>query len=279
MTIAIGALVAAADLTKERLELLTRLGFESISISFWETLGTTDLGRLSDMIQEAGIPVTALSIWGNPLEVDSTYRGWKQLIAASSDFGNPFVTGFAGRVNSQSVEDSLPRWKSVFSDFLEDAHRYGCKALLLENCRMGDVWKRGKYNIAINEDAWHLLFATLDDPLLGLEWEPCHQVEALVEPLDQLERVVDRIKHVHGKDAHVDWQQIRRIGLYAPTKAIHSTLPGQGDTDWMRLCSILADHNYTGSIDIESPSGNFFDSIEQNSRALEYLKQWSMQPR
>lgn len=272
MRIALGALVAAKDLDGAKLTLLKQLGFESIGITFWETLGETDLLALANLVEKTDIPVSALSVWGNPLSNSSTAEGWKTLIEHASLFGSPFVTGFAGRVPNSSVEESLPTWKDFFSDRLEDAHRFNCKGLLMENCRIGDVWKRGKWNIAINDDAWKLLFSTLDDERLGLEWEPCHQVEALVDPIAQLGRWIHKIKHIHGKDAHIDWNQIKTYGLYAKEKAITTTLPGSGDTDWRELCAFLHHAGYTGSIDVETEGSSFFNDLETKSQALSYLK-------
>ena len=272
MSIAIGALVAAKELNSESLGVLHQQGFETIGITFWETLGETDLHALADLVNEAGIPVSSLSVWGNPLANPTTAAGWKTLIEHASLFGTPFVTGFAGRVPNAGIEDSLPSWKALFSDLLERAYRCNCKGLLMENCRIGDVWKRGKWNIAINDDAWELLFSTIEDDRLGLEWEPCHQVEALVDPIPQMSRWMHKIKHIHGKDACVDWTRLKTYGLYAKQKAITTTLPGSGDTDWKDLCSVLLDAGYEGSIDLETEGSSFFSDLETKRGALAYLK-------
>lgn len=272
MSIAVGALVGAHELDKETLRLLKKLGFETLSISFWETLGDSDLDSLAAEVQTAGLEVAALSIWGNPLQKAETAEGWKRLIESASRFGNPFVTGFAGRVPGASVEDSLVSWKALFSELLELAYQNDCKGLLMENCRLGDTWKQGKWNIAINDDAFNLLFSTLDNERLGLEWEPCHQVEAFVDPVAQLSRWLDKVKHIHGKDARVDWETLKTFGLFAKRKAIHTTLPGLGDTDWHSLCALLEQGGYRGSIDLETTSSSFFEDIEGKVKALSYLK-------
>ena len=272
MNIAIGALVSAHEIDTEKLSLLKDLGFESLGISFWETLGETDLPALAKLVQAVDIPVTALSIWGNPLANPTTAEGWKTLIAHANLFGKPYVTGFAGRVFHASVQDSLERWRQVFSDLLALAYQHDCKGLLMENCRIGDTWKQGKWNIAINDDAWKLLFSTLEDERLGLEWEPCHQVEAFVDPLAQLSRWLGRIKHIHGKDAHVDWESLRKNGLYAQEKAMKATLPGSGDTDWKALFALLQEGGYEGSVDLETNGTSFFENLETKVESLAYLK-------
>lgn len=276
MSIAIGALVAAHELDREKLSLLKQLGFESLSISFWETLGETDLASLAKLVEGADLPVSALSIWGNPLANPVTERAWKTLVANAALFGNPFVTGFAGRVVNASVQDSLESWKILFSDLLALAYEHDCRGLLMENCRIGDTWKQGKWNIAINDDSWNLLFSLLDDEKLGLEWEPCHQVEAFVDPIAQLCRWLKRVKHIHGKDAQVDWNRLRAGGLYAQKKAIRTTLPGCGDTNWRELCSALKEGGYEGSIDLETTGTSFFEELDAKADSLEYLKSCRM---
>ena len=79
---------------------------------------------------------------------------------------------------------------------------------------MGGTWKRGSWNIAIGPDAWEMMFEAIPSACLGLEWEPCHQLLCLADPLCQLERWAPRVFHVHGKDAHINWDVIRERGLF-----------------------------------------------------------------
>jgi len=138
---------------------------------------------------------------------------------------------------------------------------------------MGDLWKRGNWNIAINGDAWALMFGVLDDPKLGLQWEPCHQVEAFIDPLIQLKEWLPKVKHVHGKDALIDWDLLKVIGLYAPDKAISSVLPGEGESDWKAIVRMLQASGFKGSIDIETKTQKFFPDLQGKKRSLKYLQQ------
>jgi len=139
---------------------------------------------------------------------------------------------------------------------------------------MGDLWKRGNWNIAINGEAWALMFDALDDPRLGLQWEPCHQVEAFIDPLVQLKQWLPKVKHVHGKDALIDWDLLKVIGLYSSEKAISSVLPGEGESDWGAIIQLLKDAGYDGSIDIESNNQKFFLDLEEKKRSMGYLQQY-----
>lgn len=274
MAIKLGAVLCADEVTPTSLKTLSCLGFETINIAFWQSLGASELPQLAETVEGSSLEVSALSLFGNTLAREDTLAGWKSLITHASLFGSPYVTGFAGRVTGKSVEESLLPWKATFSSLLNLAYKHDCSGLLFENCRMGDLWKRGNWNIAINGDAWALMFDTLDDPKLGLQWEPCHQVEAFLDPVMQLKEWIPRVKHVHGKDALIDWPLLKSIGLYAPDKAISSVLPGEGESDWGAIIRILKDAGYDGSIDIETKSQKFFPDLEDKKLSLQYLQQY-----
>lgn len=273
MTIKIGALVEAGELSTELVSTLEESGFESLSISFWEQVDGNLLDSACTLLEGSSLTVSALSVWGNPLESDVVRSGWSTLIAAAHRFGSPFITGFAGRLAAASVEASLDSWQNLFLHLLDEGYRAGVKGLLMENCRMGDLWKRGRWNIAINDAAWRLLFDRIGDERLGLEWEPCHQVEAFVDPIAQLGRWKERIHHIHGKDARWDHGLLSQVGLYSPKKAFTSELPGGGDTDWQSLLRLLVTSGWHGSIDLEVPRGTFSASLPAASLALEHLKE------
>jgi sugar phosphate isomerase/epimerase len=254
-------------------------GFESVSLFVWEAYdGDLDdaLSKAVDAARRQGLTVSTLSVYGNPLRTDSIGESvralWTRLIERAASLGVPLVTGFAGRVPGSSVEESLPAWRSFFSPLADGALGTGLR-LAFENCRLGDTWKTGKWNIAITPDAWEAMFAALDAPNVGLEWEPCHQLELLADPHAQLETWVSRVFHVHGKDSLVNREALARDGFYARAKWHRSVLPGEGDADWRRLIAILAAAGYQGTIDVENPSAERSGSlVEENSKSLSYMK-------
>jgi sugar phosphate isomerase/epimerase len=111
---------------------------------------------------------------------------------------------------------------------------------------------------------------------LGLEWEPCHQMVSLVDPLPQLRRWVSKVFHLHGKDASVLWDLIRTQGIRCGQRYVHHRTPGFGDTNWTDLISILRMNQFRGSIDIEGWHDPVYrDELEMTGQvhALNYLKQ------
>jgi len=252
-----GVIVCGARDAPSSARALLALGFECFEIEFWENIGRVDLAGLADSfaaLREAGASVSALGVYGNTLDPDgATLASLRALVRAAGSFGAPIVSCFAGRVPGKSVPDSLESWKAAFGDLADEAAALGL-SLALENCRLGDTWKTGKWNIAINPDAWELLFGALPGAPIGLEWEPAHQILALADPEAQLAAWVDRVIHVHGKDARIDRGALAVKGYFAARKIGRECLPGEGDGDWAEILRILSSAGYGGSIDLELPA-------------------------
>jgi sugar phosphate isomerase/epimerase len=277
LSVEIGAVVNANEITKENIEIIKNAGFKTIDIFFWETLNDINLDKLAKLMNECEMPVSCLSIFGNPLREDEKgdviKNAWKTLIENSSLFGNPYISGFAGRKCGSSVPDSIDSWTSFFSKMVDLSYQKHGNNILFENCRMGDTWKTGKWNIAINPDAWNLMFKEINDDKIGLEWEPCHQVGAFVDPIMQLKNWMPKIKHLHGKDGTIDYKLLKEKGLFGKNKVFNYTLPGSGDTSWSDVFDTLDKNNFQGSVDIEFQGESFFENIDRAKKSLDYLKQ------
>jgi sugar phosphate isomerase/epimerase len=70
------------------------------------------------------------------------------------------------------------------------------------------------------------MFNEVPSQALGLEWEPCHQMVSLIDPMPQLRQWVKRIYHVHGKDATIHWDVVRSVGVDGPKPFAFHRTPG-----------------------------------------------------
>ncbi len=279
--IRIGTLVKAEQNAAEYIRQILPHGFESFELVFWRHVGELDLGRFADEV--LGVPaaagntaaISSLGIYGNPLTDDATAADFGRLIDAAGRFGCDLVCGFTGRIPNRPVPDSLPRLKEVFGPLVKRAEGRGVR-LAFENCDMGGTWDWGDWNIAHAPTAWEMIFNELQSDAVGLEWEPCHQMVSLAEPLPQLRKWAGKVFHVHGKDATVLHDVIRCQGIRSGEPYVYHRLPGFGDTDWTDIISILRQGNFHGSIDIEGWHDPVYrDRLEMTGqvRALNYLKQ------
>jgi len=257
-------------------------GFESFQLSFWQTTAGVNLKKLAASVRETlsgtEAVISSLAIFGNPLESGKedreTLASWRRLIDHAHWFGADIVAGFTGRLRGRSIPDSIPRFKKVFGELARRAEDRGVR-LCFENCHMGGDWASGDWNLAHHPAAWELLFDAVPSKCLGLEWEPCHQLVSLIDPLPQLRQWVSRVYHVHGKDATIYWDVVRRAGIHGTEKfALHRT-PGFGDTNWTDIISELRRGGFCGSIDIEGWHDAIYrDELEMTGQvhALNYLK-------
>ena len=284
MDIRIGTMVKAnAPKPVDYVKKILPLGFESIQPFFWQTIGNVDVVRLASELREAistrDVVISSLAMFGNPLENgeldQQTLRGWEILIDSAHLFGTDLITGFTGRVRGRPLVESLPRFTEVWRRLAQKAQDKGVR-IAFENCAMDGNWASGDWNIAHNPDAWEMMFNEVPAANLGLEWEPCHQLVYLIDPIPQIRKWASRIFHVHGKDATVRWDVIREHGIFGNHTFVQMRTPGFGDSDWSRVISELRLAGFKGAIDIEGWHDPVYrDTLEMTGqvRALNHLKE------
>ncbi|MGB9690613.1 MAG: sugar phosphate isomerase/epimerase family protein [Candidatus Sumerlaeaceae bacterium] len=281
LDIRIGTLVPGPR-APEYISQIVGYGFESFSLTFGNDDVEIDLVTLAHRVKKAldgtGAVISSLGVFGNPLGQTPQDEKLRELFARAIDcahlFGADIVAGFAGRVSGASIPDSIPRFAEVFRPLAKRAADRGVR-IAFENCAMGGNWWSGDWNIAHNPDAWELMFDALPDENLGLEWEPCHQLVQLIQPIPQLRQWEKRIFHLHGKDATIRWDVIHRHGIQGAVAWCFHRTPGFGDTNWADVISELRMGGFRGSIDIEGWHDPVYrEELEMTGQvhALEYLK-------
>lgn len=277
----IGTLVGGGDAVRIIPQIMP-YGFESFSLTFWQSTGNINLvetaKRVREIIDEKNVVISCLSIFGNPLTGHGnnadTLASWERLIDNAHLFGTDLVTGFTGRVVDRPIDESIPRFKEVFSELAKRAQDKGVR-IAFENCDMGGNWQKGDWNIAHNPIAWEMIFNAIPADNVGLEWEPCHQMVSLIDPIPQLRKWVKKIFHVHGKDATIAWDIIKEYGIDGPKQFAWHRTPGFGDSNWTDIISILRHDGYKGTIDIEGwHDPVYHGELEMMGQvhALNYLK-------
>ncbi len=278
--IRIGTMVPAEPHAAEYIRQILPHGFESFQLTFGEHIGNLDLDRLADQVLEtlaaegSGAIISSLGVYGNPLSDEHTAADFARAIDSAGRFGCSLVCGFAGRIVDVPIPESLDAFRRVFKPLAQQAEDRGVR-IAFENCNMGGTWEHGDWNIAHAPAAWEMMFEAVSSPAIGLEWEPCHQMVSLIEPLAQLRQWANRVFHVHGKDATVLWDVVRTRGIRGGETYVEHRTPGFGDTNWTDVISILRQSGYQGSIDIEGWHDPVYrDQLEMTGqvRALRYLQ-------
>ena len=266
--------MAGGEIAPEFIRQVGPHGFESYQINFWTKLGPTPLPKLAERVlaecekleETLGFRpvVSSLAPFGNPLQEPGHAEMWEACIDAAEAFGCSHVCGFAGALEDRPVDGSMGRFKEVFGPLAERARDKGVR-LAFENCDMGGTWQHPEWNIAHAPRAWEMMFDALDDDSnVGLLWEPCHQMVSLIDPLPQLRKWIDKVFHVHGKDATVRNDLIRTEGIRSGLPLVEHRTPGFGDTNWTDLISILRQGKFEGFIDIEG----YHDPVYRGDREM-----------
>ena len=252
-------------------------GFESFELTNWAKVEIDDLDtharEVLDVLGDRAI-ISSIGVYGNPLTDTQTASDFGRLISNARHFGCAVVCGFAGALEDRPVDESMSRFTEVWGELAKIAEGEGVR-IAFENCDMGGSWDRPKWNIAHSPRAWEMMFDAVPSPALGLEWEPCHQMVSLIEPLPQLRQWVDRVYHIHGKDATIDRHGLATHGLRSGKPFVWHRTPGFGDTNWTDVISILRQHNWTGAIDIEGWHDPVYkDELEMTGQVhgMRYLK-------
>lgn len=279
--IRIGTLVRAGDAVKVLPQIIP-YGFESFALTFGQSTKGENLSELSkqlkEIIAEKDIVISSIGVFGNPLtgvgDHADTLASWERLIDHAHEFGTDVIAGFTGRLPG-AIDSSIHKFAEVFGELSKRAEDRGVR-LAFENCSKGGNWQDGDWNIAHHPVAWEMMFNAVPSDHIGLQWEPCHQMLALIDPIPQLRKWVNKIFNVHGKDATIAWDVIREYGIHGPKEYVWHRTPGFGDTNWTDIISILRQGGYNGTIDIEGWHDPVYrDDWEMTGQvhALNYLKQ------
>lgn len=257
---------------------MVNAGFECVAINFHMSLGGTDLAKLADqvknMLDGTGVRVATLGYYCNAIENPDHWETLRHVVEMAPLFGAPRVSTFAGAYEGKSVEEAMPKFKEVFTDITNRAAEKGLK-VAIENCPMGGNWQHCTCNIGFNPKAWEMMFNEVPADNFGLEWEPGHQIIQLIDPVAQLRQWVGKVIHMHGKDATVDMDAVRRLGVFGAHDFAPQRTPGFGDTNWRDIFSILHQGGYESDICVEG----YHDPVYRGEwemtaqlHALQYLK-------
>lgn len=248
-------------------------------------LTADDAARVRDLMASAGVSISGLGYYPNPLAPDPQEAALyvehiKKVIRATALLGVGVMNTFIGRDWTRSVDDNWPRFKETWWPLVRFAEDQGVR-IGIENCPMlftADEWPGGK-NLATTPAIWRRMFEEIPSPNLGLNYDPSHLVWQRMDYVRPLREFASRIFHVHAKDARVDLERLNEVGALAYPLLYHTPkLPGLGDVDWGRFFSVLSDTGYDGPVCIEVEDRAYEGSLASRKAALRqsgrYLRQF-----
>jgi sugar phosphate isomerase/epimerase len=234
-----------------------------------------DAARVRDIAASRGVEISGLGYYPNPLAPDASeaevYADHiKQVIEAAAMLGVNRMNSFVGRDWTKSIDDNWPQFRKVWEPLVKFAEDKGVR-VGIENCPMfftGDEWPAGK-NLAYSPAIWRRMFEDIPSDNFGLNYDPSHLVWLMIDPVKPLWEFKERIFHVHAKDVRLDADRLDDVGIMATPLEFHTPkLPGLGEVDWGRFCSVLGDIGYHGPVCIEAEDRAYEESLDSRKAAL-----------
>ncbi len=267
-------------------------GFECVELMCWPKgraerryAGVTHLdaasfdgdaaARTKDLLQAAGLAVSGLGYYPNPLAPDAAeaqiyVNHLREVIRAAGLLEVGLVNTFIGRDWTRSIEDQWTRFVETWKPLVRYAADQGVR-IGIENCPMlftRDEWPGGK-NLAVSPSIWRRMYEAIPDANFGLNFDPSHFIWQRMDYLTPLREFKDRLFHVHAKDVRLDRDRLNEVGILAHPLEYHTPkLPGLGDVDWGALLSVLTDIGYRGAVCIEVEDRAYEGPLESRKAAL-----------
>ncbi len=286
----VSAILPDVDL-KQVLEFAGESGFDCVEVMCWPVgkaerryAGVTHIDvngftkskaqEVLGLCDETGVGISGLGYYPNPLAADAAearvyVEHLKKVIRAAELLGVGVVNTFIGRDPSKTVDENWPRFLKTWKPLVKFAEDHGVR-IAIENCPMfftRDEWPGGK-NLATSPAIWRRMFADIPSANFGLNFDPSHFVWQGMDYVKVLREFKDKLFHFHAKDARLDRDRLNEVGLLAYPLEYHTPkLPGLGDVDWGRLCSVLVEV-YDGPVCIEVEDRAYEGSLEMRQAAL-----------
>lgn len=236
---------------------------------------SADARKIRAVLKDAAVSISSLGYYPNYLtpkadEAKAVTAHFKKVIAAASLLDIGQVTTFIGRDWTKSIEDNWPRFRKVWAPLVRFAEDHEVR-IGIENCPMlftNDEWPGGK-NLAHSPRIWRRMFDEIPSKHFGLNYDPSHMIWQHMDYIKPLWEFKERIFHVHAKDVRLDRDRLDDVGILATPLQYHSPkLPGLGQVDWGRFCSVLGETGYDGPVCVEVEDRAYEGSLEMRKAAL-----------
>ena len=283
---------------EEMIDTVSEMGFSCVDAACWpqgkaerryagvshidvDGLDDEKAAYILDYCRKKQVELSSLAFYPNSMDPDPEKRAHniahlKKVIAASAKLGVNMVTTFIGRDQTKSVEENIELFREIWPDIIAYAAELGVK-VAIENCPMlfgRDQWPGGQ-NLMTTPAIWRKLFAIIDSPYFGINYDPSHFIWQQMDYVKPLYEFRDKIFHVHFKDIKLFPDKLNDCGIMAyPLDYMSPKLPGYGDVNWGRYVSALTDIGFDGYACIEVEDKAFESSRERILDSIRISKRY-----
>jgi sugar phosphate isomerase/epimerase len=147
---------------------------------------------------------------------------------------------------------------------------------MIENCDMRGWQKPGEAGtISFSPELWEEMFRRIPNKSFGLNYDPSHLIQMLMEYISPINTFADRIFHVHAKDGKALKDMVKYYGVFdkqlgKPNEFGYrkAKMPGLGDIDWKSFFKALKDIKYDYVISIEHEDMDYSSNEGQIKEGL-----------
>lgn len=274
------------------LEFAAEAGFDCVELMCWPpskaerryagvthidctAFGEAEADRVRHLAAKSGVAISGLGYYPNPLspdrqEAELAVEHIRKVMTAARVLGIGQMHTFVGRDWTRSVDANWARFLEVWRPLIQFAEDQDVR-VGIENCPMlftNDEWPGGK-NLAISPKIWRRMFSDIPSSHFGLNYDPSHMVWQQMDYLQPICEFSERIFHVHAKDVRLDRERLDQVGILATPLEYHTPkLPGLGEINWGRFCSLLGDVGYRGPVCIEVEDRAYEESLARRQASL-----------
>ena len=283
---------------EEMIDTVSEMGFRCVEVACWPQgkaerryagVSHIDVAELDDAkaayildyCRQKSVEISSLAFYPNTMDGDPEKRAHnivhlKKVIAASAKLGVNMVTTFIGRDQTKSVEENIELFREIWPDIIAYAAERRVK-VAIENCPMlfgRDQWPGGQ-NLMTTPAIWRKLFAIIDSPYFGINYDPSHFIWQQMDYIKPIYEFRDKIFHIHFKDIKLFQEKLDDCGIMAyPLDYMSPKLPGYGDVNWGRYVSALTDIGFDGFACIEVEDKAFESSREKILDSIRISKRY-----
>jgi len=305
-----------ADLPMEEMcKTASEMGYDGLEIATWGQIdvhkAATDAAYVEELkatLKKYGLVCTALGahlcgqcvgdLWdprldgfapsqyaGKPAEIRAwAIEGMKDTARAAKAMGCSVVTGFMGsavwkywysfpQTSEEMIEaayqEQVELWSPIFDVFDECGVKFALEVHPTEIAF--DYWTTKR-----------LLETFKYRETLGINFDPSHLIWQGVDPTLFLQDFIDRVYHVHIKDAFVNLDG--RNGILGShitfgdmKRGWNFASPGHGDVDFDKIIRVLNAADYQGPLSVEWEDSGM-ERIYGGTEACEFVKSINFQP-
>ena len=247
----------AAELGYEYVEPWVHLGRELISeAGYFATISMSeDPIRIRKICEKAGVKMSGLSAHTPLCKPDISGNYLKQAIRFAAECGAPVVN---------TDEGPKPKWTTESEDFVLMRYVLAEAALFAEN-RGILIGLEPHQQYSQTPEGLDRIYGLVDSPAIGINFDTGNSYLCGHDPLVWLDRVKDRLVHLHAKDISIQQSEDER-GKVTGTPA--GCACGDGVNDWKKVIDLCKKAPRDIVLSVEC------GTVAQAERSIQHLKQF-----